>query len=434
MTSSAPLRIGYVNQDFPPEVGAGPARILEMSQFWQSAGAEVTVITGLPNRRMAGLEDGAIHPDYRRRLFMEEDWQGIRVLRSWLYSSPRRGFAHVLANNASFMVTSMMHALRRAPAFDIVIASSPPFLAHVTGAAIRRIQRIPLILEIRDLWPDYMVEMGVLRNPAGRSALFSLERFLLRRAARAVVVTESFRARLRQKGVPYDRIDVIPNGVDLDRYYRDPNEEPPFAELVRRDGEFLVGYLGNFGAGQDLRTLVDAARQLQDSAPGVRFILAGDGKEKPKVLEHARAAGVRNIAFHAPIEKEQTRAFYNACDVCLVPLAPIPIFQETVPSKLFEIMACQRPLIAGVAGEAARIVENSGCGIVTDPGSAAALARAVLEISGADDASRAVMGKRGRGWVAEHYNRRTLAARYLEILRHTAGRLPIATPRAAGLH
>lgn len=433
MASGGPLRIGYVNQDFPPEVGAGPARILEMSQFWQKAGAEVTVITGLPNRRMAGLEDGAIHPDYRRRFFMEEEWDGIRVLRSWLYTSPRRGFTHVLANNASFMVTSMMHALRRAPSFDVVIASSPPFLAHVTGEAIRRLQRVPLVLEIRDLWPDYMVEMGVLRNPIGRRSLFGLEAYLLRRAARAVVVTESFRTRLGEKGVPLDLVDVIPNGVDLTRYFSEPGVQPPFADLRRSNGEFIVGYLGNFGAGQELRTVVDAACQLQQAAPAVRFVLAGDGREKPGVLEHARELGLRNISFHPPIEKDLTRAFYNSCDICLVPLAPIRIFQETVPSKLFEIMACERPLVAGVAGEAARIVESSRAGLVTAPGDAVGLARAVLTLKQMGREQRKVMGCSGRAWVARHCNRETLAARYLDILHATAGR-EIAAPPRAGLH
>ena len=104
---SRPLRILYVNQDFAPEVGAGPARVLELSRHWQAAGAEVTVVTGMPNRRMPGRPDGRIHPDYRGRLFMEETWDGVRVLRSWLYARPDRGFATTVANNASYMATSI---------------------------------------------------------------------------------------------------------------------------------------------------------------------------------------------------------------------------------------------------------------------------------------------------------------------------------------
>lgn len=415
MPDARPLRIGYVNQDFPPEVGAGPARILEMALHWQRAGADVTVITGMPNRRLPNMADGTVHPEYRGRKFMKEEWQGVRVLRSWLYSSPNRGFAHTLVNNASFMASSTLHALTRAERFDVVIASSPPFLAQLTGDAVRRAQRIPMVVEIRDLWPDYMVEMGVLRNARAQRALFGMENYLLRRSSRVVVVTESFRRRVAEKGVPEDRIDVISNGVELSRYHRD-DAPPPLDALRRRGGEFVVGYLGNFGAGQELRTVVRAAALLQDVAPDIRFVLAGDGKEKPRVQEEAGRLGVRNLVIADPIEKEQTRAFYNACDLCLVPLAPIPIFSETVPSKIFEIMACERPVLASVAGEAALIVQQSGGGRVSPPGDEAALAEAIRGFRATSAEERAATGARGRRYVSEHYSREALAARYLRIL------------------
>lgn len=422
MSRRDPLRICYVNQDFPPEVGAGPARILELSRFWRRAGAEVTVLTGMPWRRMAGRPDGEVHPDYRGKLFVEEEMDGIRVLRSWIFSSPNRGFAHTLINNASFMATGAMHGLAKAGKFDVIIASSPPFLAHVTGEALRMIKRVPMVLEIRDLWPDYMVEMGVLKEGRASRALFGLERYLLRRASRAVVVTESFRRRLPEKGFPAERVDVIPNGVSLEQYRRDEAARPPIPELERRDGEVVVGYLGNFGAGQEIRTVVEAAKLLEARAPDVRFVLVGDGKEKSLVEARATELGVRNLTIHPPIEKTETAAFYNSCDVCLVPLAPIPIFQETVPSKLFEVMACERPLIAGVAGEAARIVEASEAGLVTEPGSAAELAGAIERVRAMPAAERASMGRRGRAYVAEHYSREALAERYLSILREVVER------------
>lgn len=418
------LRIGYLTQDFPPEVGAGPARVTEMARRWRQAGAEVTVITGMPNRRMPGRPDGAIHPDYRGRLFMEEELDGIRVLRSWLFASPRRGFAMTLLNNTSFMATGAAHAMRRAGPLDVLIASSPPFFCHLAGEAVHRVRRFPMVLEIRDLWPDYMVEMGVLKSRTAQRALFGLERFLLRRGQHAVVVTESFRRRVIEKGMAPDAVDVISNGVDAAFYYRDPGAEPPLPELERRGGEFVVGYLGNFGAGQEIRTVVEAAARLQDAAPDVRFVLAGDGTEKHKVVERWRELGVRNLSVHPPIAKDRTRAFYNACDLCLVPLAPVPIFSETVPSKIFEVMACERPVLASVAGEAARIMEESGGGMVSPPGDAAAMADAILALRARGREERAQMGRRGREYVVRHYSRDALAARYLEILSRVAGVAP----------
>jgi glycosyltransferase involved in cell wall biosynthesis len=410
MNTRTPLRIGYLVQQFPPEVGAGPARVTEMALRWQQAGAEVTVITGMPNRPV-----GRIHPDYRGKLFHREDWKGIRVHRSWLYASPKHGFARTILNNASFMVTSAMNALLHAGRFDILIASSPPFFPHLTGELLRRVRRTPLVLEIRDLWPDYLVGMGVLREGAASRALFGLERRLLSRAAHTVVVTESFRERVVEKGVPREAIDVIPNGVDTTQYF--PSEEKPsIEEMRRRNGEMIVGYMGNFGAGQGLTSLVEAAAMLREEG-GIKFVLVGDGPDRERIMARARELKTDNLSIHGPITKDETRAFYNACDICLVPLAPFPILQETIPSKIFEVMACARPLVASLGGEGAGIVQRSGAGVVTSPGRPEEIAAAVRTIRDMDAGKRAQLGARGREYVEEHYSREHLADSYLRLLR-----------------
>lgn len=413
MTARLP-HVGYLVQQFPPEVGAGPARVAEMARLWRDAGAQVTVVTGMPNR-----PEGRIHAEYRGKLVTSEDWEGIRVLRSWLYASPRHGFARTILNNTTFMATAAAHAIARAADVDVLIASSPPFFPHISGAAVAALKGTPLILEVRDLWPDYLVGLGVAKGRAA-DALFALERGLFRRADHVVVVTESFRRRVTEKGVPPERIDVIPNGVDTARYYR-ADEPPPLPPLARKEGEFLVGYLGNFGAGQALTQVLDAAQALAGDT-SIRFVMAGDGPEREKV--HARAAelGLGNVSIHPPIPKDQTRAFYNACDVCLVPLAPVAIFQETIPSKIFEVMACERPVVASLGGEGARIVEESGGGVVTAPGDGPAIAEAILGLRAMSAEVRAEMGRRGRAYVGAYYARETLANRYLEILSAVAAR------------
>lgn len=418
-----PLHVGYLVQQFPPEVGAGPARVGEMSLRWRDAGARVTVVTGMPNR-----PEGRIHPDYRGRLTADEVWEGIRVLRSWLYASPRHGFARTLLNNLSFMATGMVHAAARAGDVDVLIASSPPFFVHLAGEAVRRLRRVPLVLEVRDLWPDYLVGMGVLRGRAAR-ALLGLERRLLARAAHVVVVTESFRDRVREKGVPDERITVIPNGVDPALYYRDPDAEPDAGWRSRPD-EFVVGYLGNFGAGQDLGAVVEAAALLRDE-PGLRFVLVGDGTDRERVMARAAELRLPNLSIHPPIPRERTRAFYNTCDLCLVPLAGVAVLQETIPSKIFEVMACERPVLASVAGEAARIVSASGGGSVAAPGDPAAIAEGIRRMRARPGAERAAMGARGRAYAVAHYGRDALAARYLDVLSAAAGR---GAPVRAGAH
>src|SRR5437868_8441487 len=174
------FNIAYLIQQFPPEVGAGPARVTEMALRWQEAGARVTVITGLPSRALPGRDYGARDAKYRRKIFLEEQWRGLRVLRSWLSTAKRPGLWPTILNNVTFLVTSTLHAIAKLRHADVLIASSPPFLPHLGGAAISSIRRVPLVLEVRDLWPDYLVGLGILRadNPAAR-ILFALERSLL---------------------------------------------------------------------------------------------------------------------------------------------------------------------------------------------------------------------------------------------------------------
>ncbi|MFL5581444.1 MAG: glycosyltransferase family 4 protein, partial [Gemmatimonadaceae bacterium] len=232
--SDRPLHIAYLNQDFVPEVGAGPARILEMSQRWQEHGARVTVITGMPNRRIPGRGEGEVDPRYKGRWFIEEEWEGVRTIRSWVFTSRSLGFGAKIVNNASFMLSGLAHALARAGRPDVLIASSPPFLPHVSGVALSRLWRVPLVLEIRDLWPDYMVQMGMLKEGRAQRALFGLERGLLARADHVTVVTESFKGRVTAKGVPADRITVLPNGVDLSQYRPAAGPVEPPVEAMRR--------------------------------------------------------------------------------------------------------------------------------------------------------------------------------------------------------
>lgn len=411
------LRIGYLVQQFPPEVGAGPARVTEMAARWMEQGAQVTVFTGMPNR-----PEGRIHEGYRGKFFLSEDWNGILTRRSWLYASPRPGFARTVLNNVTFMATSALQGVLRGGGLDVLIASSPPFFPHLAGDLVSRLRRIPLVLEVRDLWPDYLVGMGVLpEGGRGARALFALERRLLARGRAVTVVTESFRKRVEEKGVPQGRVHVLPNGVDTGFYRPSRDEAPPLPELGGGDGLFRVGYLGNFGAGQALSQVIEAASILAAEGVAARFVLVGDGPERETLEERAGEAGLEHLSIHPPIAKEQTRAFYNHCDLVLVPLAPIPVFQETIPSKLFEILACSRPVVACLDGEGRRIVEGSGGGWVVPPGEPERLAAAIRRVMEVEPSELQAMGSRGRAYVGREYSRTAIADRYLELLHRVAG-------------
>jgi colanic acid biosynthesis glycosyl transferase WcaI len=430
MTVRRPLHVGYLVQQFPPEIGAGPARVTELARRWIALGARVTVATGMPSGKLPGQLHGTAHPAYQGKVFLEEDWHGIRVLRSWVYRNGGGGLAGTLVNNTSFMVTSAAYALARLGKVDVLIASAPPFFPHLAGALVARLRGIPLVLEIRDLWPDYLVGMGVLKPGRGSTrALFALERRLLRQARHVVVVTDSFRRRVVEKGVAPERVSVLPNGVDPAAYYPEEVDTPPLPELTPSgpDG-FTVGYLGTFGASQNLESVIDAAALLAAEDPSIRVVLVGDGPQRQRVVAHAAARALPNLSIHGTLPRERTRAFYNACDACLVPLTPIAVFQETIPSKIFEVMACERPVVACLGGEGRRVVEESGGGVVATPGDPRSIADAVLRLKRRSAAERAAMGRSGRAYVVNHYQRDVLADRYLEILSAAAVRAPASAP------
>ncbi|HSR90688.1 MAG TPA: glycosyltransferase family 4 protein [Gemmatimonadales bacterium] len=416
--ATRPLRVGYLVQQFPPEVGAGAARVGEMAERWQDKGTVVTIFTGMPNR-----PEGRIHKPYRGRLFFKEEWHGITVRRSWLYASPKHGMGRTLLNNLSFMTTSGFDVARYAGRLDVLIASSPPFFPHISGTLIAATRRVPLILEVRDLWPDYLAEMGHLNNASARRMLFGLERRLLHRADHVVTVTEALKKRLLEKGLPAEKITIIPNGVDPSLYYKSA-EPAPLSDLRSDRSKFTVGYLGNFGAGQALEVVVRAAELLQRQKPQVRVVMAGDGTEGQTIHRLAASLGVNNLTIHPPVAKDRTRAFYNACDVCLVPLAPLKSLAGALPTKLFESLACERPVIASVEGESAALIEGAKAGMVVPPGDAPALASAIQGMQAISETERAEMGRRGREAVIARFSRAAGADRFLELLTLVAGRSP----------
>lgn len=412
------MHIVVLNQDFLPETGAGPARISELASAWIAAGHQVSVVCGFPNRRMPGQRDGVIPEAYRGQSFMTERIGGITVHRSWHYTTPRRGFARVLAGHLTFAATSLVNTLWRVPRADVLIASGPPYFQQFAGVIAASLTGTPVVLEVRDMWPDYLVEMGVIRNRAIAGALFATERWLCRRAAALVVVTESFGRRFVEKGVPGPKISVIPNGVDTTRYYAS-DESLPFMPPAT-DRTPVVGYLGTFGAGQGLQSVVDAARLLHERGVTIRMMLVGDGSERSALEADLARRPVDGVTIHDPIPRDATRAFYNRCDIVLVPHAPLPVLKDTVPSKIFEVMACERPLLAALGGEGARIVERSGGGVLATPGDGATIADGVERILAMTDDERRRMGTAGREFATQEYDRHRLATRYLTLLETVA--------------
>jgi glycosyltransferase involved in cell wall biosynthesis len=408
------VRIAFLCQYFVPEIGAPSARVSELCREWVKQGHEVTVVTGLPNH-----PTGVVPPEYRGVIFRRETLDGITVFRNWLYATPNEGFVRKTLSHISFMCSSMVLTTPRLRGCDVIVVSSPAFFAVGSAWFMSKVRRVPYVFEVRDLWPGIFVELGVLKNRTVIRALEAVEMFLYRQAARVVVVTHGFAEVLRRRGLPDGHVATITNGVDAE-FYQPGARDNDLRRTHGLEDRFVVLYIGAHGISQGLSAVLDAADRLRGD-PRIQVVFVGEGAQKKMLMEKAAAAGLTNVRFLPGQPKALMPAWYAAADVVLVPLRDIPTFTTFIPSKMFEIMACARPIVGSVRGEARGILERSGGALVVDPEDAPAIAEAIGRLA-ADPALCARLGEAGRRFVAEHYDRRTLAGAYLDLLADVTAR------------
>jgi len=399
------VQIGYVSHYFVPEPAAPAARVHELSRAWVRAGHQVSVVTTFPNH-----PHGVVAPAYRGRLWATECLDGIRVLRCWLYAAPNRGVGRRGLDHLSFMVSSVLSGLPRLGRVDVVIASSPTLFSALSGWLMARVKRVPFVLEVRDLWPEAIVSLGLMRPGLGVVLLERLAAFLYTQAARVVVVTEAFADRLTEQGVARKKLVVIPNGADT-RLFAEV-QDPAVARAQLAVSGFVVAYVGSHGHSHGLHAVLDAAAMQSD----VTYLLVGDGAERERLIAERDRRRLCNVTMLPSVPKAHVRSIYAAADVCLVPLRDVPLFDTFVPSKLFEVLAAGRPVVGALRGEARSILERSGGGLVVAPEHGAEIAAAVDRLR-ADPDLRTAMGRRGQAFIRQHYDRDMLAARYLHVLR-----------------
>jgi glycosyltransferase involved in cell wall biosynthesis len=404
------MNITVCSHYFVPEIGAPSARIYDLAREWIAAGHSVQVVTCFPNH-----PHGTIYPPYRQSAFLRETIDGIGVVRLWSYVTPNRGVIKRTLGHLSFMASAMLLSRRKSGPADVVIGTSPTLFAAVAAARMAKRRGVPFVMEVRDLWPASFSELGVLRNRTLLGILERLELSLYRRAAGVVTVTEAFRQNLIARGVPPEKVCTIPNGADL-AFWQPRLADPQRwrRQLGLGDGRFVVLYIGAHGISQRLSTVLRAAARLRGDR-SIVFVLVGEGAEKAMLIEEAKAAALDNVVFVEPTDKAGVRDFYAAADVCLVPLRDIPLFSTFIPSKMFEVMAMGRPIVASVRGESAEILERSGGALVVPPEDDAAIAEAIVKVRD----GKGPDGARGRAFVEASYSRVHLAARYAEFLERT---------------
>jgi glycosyltransferase involved in cell wall biosynthesis len=402
------MKILLLTQYFPPEFGAAAARNSEHPQYWAEMGHEVEVCTGFPN-----YPSGIVPDEYRGKLSCREQQDGYTITRSWIYATPNRSvFKRALAS-FSFLISALFCGVFLCRKPDIVIASSGPFFVGPLGYLVSVFKRAPLVFEVRDILPQQAVDVGMIRNPILIWVLETIEEFLYRHARRVVTVAQASMDAIVARGFPAEKFAVVENGIREDFFAPGPKNNPVRKEFGWQD-DFVAMYVGAHGVSQGLFTLLEAAEQLRDRDE-IRFVFVGDGADKPKMIDWAEARGLSNVEFLPLQPKERMPDLYAAADVCFVPLRKGEYFTINIPSKIFEIMACARPIILGATGQALRIAEAAGSAIPVPPEDAKAYAEAVLRIHGEPELGER-LGACGRTYVLEHFTRKRKATHYGKIL------------------
>jgi colanic acid biosynthesis glycosyl transferase WcaI len=411
------VKILYVSQYFPPEMGAPAARAAELARHWANAGHGVTVLTGFPNH-----PTGVVPEEWRvrlRRLTYRENVDGINVVRTWLWPLPNRKAHERMRNYASFCFSASLRGLI-VDRPDVIIATSPQLLVGLAGWWLAFCRGVPFVFEVRDLWPESLTAVGIGgEDSLLHRTLAGIAGFLYERSDHIVVVTPAFKDYLVQHWrVPAEKISIVENGVETELFAPStPAEDQRLRQQLSVGDRFLASYIGTMGNAHGLETLLDAASELQRQNSPVLFLLIGEGAEKEKIKALAQSRDLGNVRFLDQQPREKIPAFISASDACLVLLKKTEVFKTVIPTKMLEFMSCARSIIVGVDGQARQIIEEAQAGIVIEPEDAAALIRAIIELRENRDLA-AAMGQKGREYILQNFSRKGTAEKYIQVLQN----------------
>ena len=391
------MRILFITDNFPPEVNAPATRTFEHCKEWVQKGDRVTVITCAPN-----FPKGKVYEGYKNKLFQKEEMEGIEVIRVWSYISANEGFAKRILDFLSFAFMAFWVGLFKKA--DVIIGTSPQFFTTWTAETLSFVKRKPWVFELRDLWPESIKAVGAI---SGDSKIFkTLEKIELRlykRSSRVISVTNSFKENLISRGIDADKIRVVRNGANLERFSK-RERHPLWEEKLGLKDKFVIGYVGTHGMAHKLDFIL---RSWPKERSDLHLLLMGDGAEKKKLEKLAIELNISNITFLDSMSKEEVPDILSLMDVSLVPLKKSDLFKTVIPSKIFENSAMQIPILLGVEGESAEIVNKYGAGLCFEPENKTSFVEKLTILK--EDQELYTNCQKGCLKLAKSFNRKTMA-------------------------
>ena len=384
----------------------------------------MTVITCAPN-----VPDGKVYTGYRNRLLpARETIDGVDVIRVWTYIRPNPGKFGLILNYLSYLFSALVAFLAYVRRPVVIVATTPQFFCGIAGILAGWLKWCPVVLEVRDIWPESIVTVGAIRGGLVIRVLEWLERWMYRSADHIVTVGPGYRENILSKVDVADRISMVTNGVDPDQFI--PEDDcPGFSQRYGLDERFVCSYIGTVGMAHGLDVVVRAAERFRDAGRAeVVFLIVGGGARLQKLKDIVREHKLEDwIRFTGRLDKSEMPKALAASDACLVHLSKVDLFEHVIPSKIFETMAMERPIIMGVRGRAQDIVLTAQSGVAMEPECDGQLFE-ILDWMSKDREAVEEMGRRGRVFVTEHFNRDVLANDMFLILQAVAANRSFVLP------
>ncbi|MBF0289976.1 MAG: glycosyltransferase family 4 protein [SAR324 cluster bacterium] len=403
------MNVVFVSNYFPPEVNAPATRIYEHARQWSKESGNIEVITSVPN-----YPEGILHTGHQNQ-FSQETVEDILVTRVPMYIAENKGFLKRTLSYISFGLTAVLYCGRLHKSPDIVVATSPQLFGAIGGYVVSRLKKIPFVLEIRDLWPESIAAVGAVKYPWVIEIFEKVARYLYKQATRIIVVTDSFKQDLIEKGVDPEKITVIKNGADLEFFSQplDPQQLETLREQHQLKDKFVVAYIGTIGLAHRADILLEAAQQCTN--PNIVFVVIGAGAERERLEQKQAQLKLPNFRLIDKQPKALIPYFLEITDACVVHLKDTPLFQKVIPSKMFESMVMRKPVILGVRGESCNILKEAEAGIPIEPENVNALVDATMTLYN-NKSLYTHMSNNGYNHVCQNYDRKKTAKRYWQFL------------------
>jgi glycosyltransferase involved in cell wall biosynthesis len=403
------MRILFITQWYRPEPLTYQS---DLAETLQAQGHEVCVLTGFPN-----WPTGKVMSGYRIKTWQREVLGGVQVIRVPLFPDHSNSTRRRVMNFSSFALSCACIAPWLMPRCDLVHCNFPPVTLGPPTWMLSRLMRAPMTFEVQDLWPETMAATGMVTNPRILKWVDRLAMWGYHRSAAIRVISPGFRDHLVEKGVPPDKIHVIPNWVDIERYKPRP-ADPRLAQELGLADRVNIMYAGTMGRAQGLDTLLEAAALLRDLSQ-VQFVLIGDGTELKNLKTFAAEQQLNNVKFLPRVSPEQIANYYPLAELMFVATRDDPLFRITIPHKIYAYMANGKPILGALAGNPAEVIQTSGAGVICPPGRPQALADAIRSFLTLTPEQRQALGRNGLRTVRKNYNRDLIVRQVEELFEET---------------